>query len=53
MDLSLLKKFFLAAGEVQAQLRQRWTLFRLDNTFALYKAIATRSQPRINAEMLR
>ena len=49
MDLSLLKKFFEATGQVHNQLKKHWSQFKQDNTFALYKTIATRSQPRINA----
>lgn len=53
MDLSLLKNFFEASAQVQAALNKNWVRFQSDTAFALYKTIATKSQPNIDSEMIR
>lgn len=53
MDISLIRNYFEEASQVQAQLKKHYPQFSEDKGFALYKAIAVKSQPKIDALMIR
>lgn len=53
MDLSLLKNFFVTALEVHDQLKSNRKHFDQVNVFSLYRAIANRSEPRVDLPMVR
>lgn len=53
MDLSLLKDYFEACDQAEDQLQQYWHQFLRVPAFALFRCIATKSQPALDANLIR